>query len=42
MTDIDVPIVKPMYDAKVQQLYARYSTKDLVKLSKTRYKIGEK
>lgn len=42
MADINVPIVKPMYDAKVQQLYARYTTKDLVKLSKTRYKIGEK
>lgn len=42
MADINIPIVKPMYDAKVQQLYARYTTKDLVKLSKTRYKIGEK
>lgn len=42
MTDIDVPIIKPVYDAKVQQLYARYSTKDLVRLSKSRYKIGDK
>lgn len=40
MFDIDKPLVVPIYNAKLQGIYSRYSTKDLVKLSRYRYKIG--
>ena len=40
MFDIDKPLVVHIYNAKLQGIYSRYSTKDLVKLSRYRYKIG--
>lgn len=40
MFDIDKPIVKPIYNMQIQELYNKYTTKAMVKLSKIRYKIG--
>lgn len=40
MSDIDKPIIKHIYDTKIQKIYNRYSTNDLVKFSNNRYKIG--
>ena len=40
MFDIDKTLVVHIYNAKLQGIYSRYSTKDLVKLSRYRYKIG--